>query len=157
MTIRRSLVAFATALIALLSLVPAADAAPAGLPDLTNIRVGRHATYDRVVLDLTAAPTYRYRFVDQLIADPSGNPVSLPGKKFLQVTLPGASAHDVDGHLTYLGPWTFRTPSLRNVRAVAITGDFERVLTIGIGMNRQKPVHLFTLTAPNRLVIDVSR
>jgi hypothetical protein len=42
-----------------------------------------------------------------------------------------------------------------NVRAVGITGDFERVLSFGIGLDHTAAIHVSTLTGPNRLVIDV--
>jgi hypothetical protein len=41
--------------------------------------------------------------------------------------------------------------------AVAITGDYESYLSIGIGMREQTWVNVFTLTAPSRVVIDVGR
>lgn len=39
--------------------------------------------------------------------------------------------------------------------AVAVTGDFEGTLSIGLGVRSRTPVTVFTLTAPNRVVIDV--
>ena len=39
--------------------------------------------------------------------------------------------------------------------AVAVTGDFEGVLSIGLGTRYQSWVRVFTLTAPTRVVIDV--
>jgi len=41
------------------------------------------------------------------------------------------------------------------VRVVGITGDFERVLSVGIGLDHSAGIHVSTLTGPNRLVIDV--
>lgn len=41
--------------------------------------------------------------------------------------------------------------------AVAITGDYEAYLTLGIGMRKQIWVGAFTLDAPTRVVIDVGR
>ena len=37
-----------------------------------------------------------------------------------------------------------------------VIGDFEKVLTIGLGLRHAASVHVFTLTAPNRVVIDVN-
>ncbi len=39
--------------------------------------------------------------------------------------------------------------------AVAITGDYEGVLSMGVGMRRQTWIKAFTLTGPTRVVIDV--
>jgi hypothetical protein len=55
------------------------------------------------------------------------------------------------------GPRKFRTRNLSNVMAVAITGDYEAYLTLGIGMRKQTWVKVFTLDAPTRVVIDVGR
>jgi hypothetical protein len=141
------------------SVADAAQRAPITTSDLTAIRVGRHATYDRVVLDFRGSPptSSRATWVPTLTADPSGKVVSLPGNKFLRVVVHNASGTDVGGNRTYLGSQRFGTPALRNVRAVAITGDFERVLSIGLGTRHRSWVHVFTLTGPSRLVIDVGR
>jgi hypothetical protein len=156
----------------LLSLVSALAAAPAGAAtaqaaatcspsyaaQLTDIRVGRHDTYDRIVLDLCgASPSVNHQFVDQLVEDGSGRPVVIPGNVFLQVTAQPAAAHDDAGNPTYTGPRQFTTPSLANVRAVALTGDFEGVLSVGLGMDHRSWVNVFTLNSPTRVVIDVGR
>jgi hypothetical protein len=152
----RSLAAALLALLAVFAFVPSANAQPA-LAQLTNIRVGAHPAYDRIVFDLTALPaTENVRYVKQLVRDPSGMPVSLPGKAFLQVTMTGTAAHDDNGNPTYTGRQTFTTPQLTNVRAVALIGDFEGVVTVGLGLRHRASIHVFTLTAPNRLVVDVS-
>jgi hypothetical protein len=51
----------------------------------------------------------------------------------------------------------FRTRNLANVMAVVITGDFEGVLSVGVGMRKQTWIRTFTLTGPTRVVIDVGR
>lgn len=134
---------------------PSANAqqAPA-FSQLTNIRTGRHTTYDRVVLDFRGPvpSSVRDQWVGQLTADPSGRPVSLRGNRFLSVNTRNASAV-----ATYTGPRTFRTLALRDIEAVTITGDFEHVLSIGIGARHTSWVHVFTLTRPSRLVIDIGR
>jgi hypothetical protein len=125
---------------------------------LTNIRGGRHATFDRVVLDFSgpvpATPTSQW--VRTLVADASGQRVPLPGNKFLRVVGHSAAA-SLGGRSTYPGRTRFTTPQLRNVRAVALVGDFEGVLSVGLGVRHTSWVHVFTLTGPSRLVIDVGR
>jgi hypothetical protein len=141
--------------------VPVADAqsAPTAGAGLTGIRIGRHATYDRVVLDFRGpAPTaFRATWVHTLVADPSGKRITLPGNAFLSVVVRGTSTADVNGRRTYFGPRTISTPQAANVRAVAITGDFERVLSVGIGARHRSWVHVFRLSSPSRLVVDVGR
>ncbi|MFN2496187.1 MAG: hypothetical protein ABR608_09820 [Pseudonocardiaceae bacterium] len=126
---------------------------------LTGIRTGVHPTFDRIVLDFTDGPRPQVnsRFVDELTQDPSGQIEWLTGCAFAEVVVHGAQAHDFDGNPTYPGPQKFRTRNLTNVMAVAITGDFEATLSIGVGMRKQTWVNVFTLTGPNRVVIDVGR
>jgi hypothetical protein len=38
---------------------------------------------------------------------------------------------------------------------VVAAGDFESVLSFGVGMARAEPIHVFTLTRPSRVVIDL--
>jgi hypothetical protein len=164
---RRTVRTVAISLIALAALVSgavivpaAADAqSPPSFSQLTNIRVGRHATYDRVVLDFRGGPpnSFSAKWVSGLVADGSGLPISLPGNKFVSVVMQNASGFDLAGQRTYLGPTKFTTRQLRNVEAVTITGDFEHVLSIGLGTRHRAWLHTFTLTNPNRLVIDVGR
>jgi hypothetical protein len=139
-----------------------AAAAPASaattIPALTNVRTGANPGFDRVVLDLTAgnAPAVSYQLADELTADPSGEIVWLTGEYFVNVSATPAAAHDDSGAPTYPGPQKFRTRNLRNVMAVAVTGDFEGHLTVGLGVRSRTTVNVFTLTAPNRVVIDVA-
>ncbi|MFE9751656.1 hypothetical protein ACFYOT_42710 [Saccharothrix saharensis] len=138
--------------------IPAASSASSmtQTPVLTGIRTGRHVDFDRVVLDLAGhRPEFFVRCVDQLHYDGSGEPVPLPGAYFLEVRLAPAAAHDDNGNPTYAGPRQFTTPALTNVQAVAITGDFEANLTVGLGMRRDSWHRVFVLDSPTRVVIDV--
>jgi uncharacterized membrane protein len=108
------------------------------------------------VLDLSGpAPTVTNRWVDELIADASGEVVWLTGEFFVDVVANPAAAHNDAGNPTYTGSQKFRTRNLRNVMAVAVTGDFEGYLSIGLGTRRQTWVRTSTLTSPTRVVIDV--
>jgi hypothetical protein len=157
---RRALAAVAVLLAAggMLAAASPAQAADPVIPTLTNIRTGLNAGFDRVVLDLGSgpAPTVSHQLVDELTADPSGEIVWLTGEYFINVAAFPAAAHDAAGNPTYTGPQKFRTRNLQNVMAVAVTGDFEASLTIGLGVRSRTAVNVFTLTAPNRVVIDVA-
>jgi hypothetical protein len=150
--IRLSVLILLTVLISGVFVAPASANATT-TPDLLRIRVGRHATFDRVVLDIRGAKPnpITKSFVSQLRADPSDQVVTIPGKRFLAVVAQGLSGQN------YPGPRTIRTPQLRNVQAVAITGDFEAVLSVGLGLRHTSWTRIFTLTHPTRLVIDVGR
>ena len=156
--VRRALLAVTIVLAGTLAAAVPSNAAVPSVPTLTGIRTGNNPGFDRIVLDLGpgAAPTPAYQLVDELIADPSTEIVWLTGEYFINVTVPYAAAHDDNGNPTYPGPQKFRTRNLANVMAVAVIGDWEAHLTIGLGVRSRTTVNVFTLTAPNRVVIDVA-
>jgi hypothetical protein len=157
-TFKRGAIALVAAALTLLGMVAAtpASAAQAGYPTMTNIRTGLNTGFDRVVLDMTGSqPGVNYTMVDELKADPSDQIVWLTGQFFVSVVATPARAHDDNGNPTYTGPDKFRTRNLRNVMAVAVTGDFEGYLSIGLGIRYQSWVRVFTLASPTRVVIDV--
>ena len=150
-----------------LGMLPAALAAPVAsatstaaaapqIAKLKDIRTGRHDKFDRIVLDLRGpVPDVTRSWGPVLRADASGKLVWLYGCRFLTVRVKPAAAHNDQGEPTYDGPRKFRTPKLRNVMAIALIGDFEGVVSIGIGAREQKKTRVFTLTSPTRVVIDV--
>lgn len=134
--------------------VAKAHASPTTPPLLTAIRVGKHKRFDRVVLDLSGEATgYQVRYVRQLVADGSGEPVELRGRYDLRIRLNPAYAHDENGS-------TLTTPARMRwykpqVKATRLIGDFEGYVTVGVGLARKKPFRVFTLSDPTRLVVDV--
>jgi hypothetical protein len=156
--VRRALLAVAIVLAGTLAAAAPSGAAVQSVPTLTAIRTGNNPTFDRIVLDLGpgSAPTPSYQLVDELIADPSTDIVWLTGEYFINVSVPYAAAHDDNGNPTYTGPQKFRTRNLSNVMAVAVIGDWEAHLLVGLGVRSRTAVNVFTLTAPNRIVIDVA-
>ena len=144
----------------LATIVLALAAAPAGaqsapeVPTLVDVRAGGHTGYDRVVFEFRGpVPEHRIGYVDQLVQDGSGNPVSVAGAADLEVVFEGANAHDEDGSPT-ISPRQF-SPGLTAVKEVAQIGDYEAVVTYGIGVDRRRPIEVSTLSSPSRLVIDV--
>jgi hypothetical protein len=130
---------------------PPATAAPSQA-QLEIIRAAHHPGYDRVVFEFRGPlPTYRLRYVDTLTGDPSGLPVPVPGRAILEVTMHNAVAHDD------FGPRASRrnTFPLPNVMSVLQSGDFEGVVTYGVGLASRQPYRAFTLTNPSRLVVDI--
>jgi len=124
---------------------------------LTAMRAASHSGFDRVVLQFDGGTEYRVRYVPQLVEDPTGRPVNLAGAANIEVVLNGATLDDSfqGGTRRYTGPRTI-SPNLPEVQQVAVTGDFEAVLSVGIGVTAQTGMRVFALTAPSRLVIDVA-
>ena len=129
---------------------------------LTNVRSGQHACFDRLVLDIDGDPAgYRVRYVDQVVADGSGFPVPLRGGARLQV-IADAPAYDDAGRATYT-PADRREPvdvtGHGTFRQIAWAGGFEGRTTIGLGVRARLPFRVFVLEGPcdgSRLVVDVA-
>ena len=116
---------------------------------LSSAAAGCHSGYDRFVVRVGSGgkPGYDVRYVSQIIADPSGNPVSLLGTKRLRVIIRNATGHTLPSTLT---------PGCSNLRQVKKAGDFEGVVSFGLGLRRKTGFRVFRLTAPTRIVIDVA-
>ncbi|WP_436777103.1 AMIN-like domain-containing (lipo)protein [Yinghuangia sp. YIM S09857] len=138
---------------------PTAECAePAAAPTyLTNIRTGRHAGFDRIVLDFSGnVPAYgSIGGPDQLQYCGSGQTVPLTGAEYTEITT-NAAAHDENGDPTYPGPRLVYTPHLAKVTGFAVTCDFEGHLNVGFATKAGvTEIHTFPLTNPGRIVIDV--
>jgi hypothetical protein len=128
---------------------------------LRTMRTGHHAKFDRVVFEFCGSrvPPHRLAYVDEVRRDPSDRPLPLRGKAFVRVVVRGGTtntapiATDPATAPRYRGPDRL-TPSHGLVADVAIAGDFERVLSFGIGVRRPAGLHVTVLSTPPRLVLD---
>jgi hypothetical protein len=139
------------------TLAPVTQAAQApAVSTLVAIRAAAHPEttprYERVVFEFIGpVPLITVQYVNQLIGDGSGLPVSITGRAILQVTMKPAQAHNDRGQST--APTRIKL-NLRNVKEVASAGDFEAVLTYGIGVDRNTETRVITLDNPSRVVVD---
>jgi hypothetical protein len=140
--------------------LPSFTTAPKSAPgsglqaELYALTAGCHATYDRIVIRArSATPGYRVRYVSKVIADGSGNTVSLLGTKRIHVVVPEGRAHTSSGGA--LLPRVV-TPLCPNLRQAKVAGDFEGVVSFGLGLRRKTGFRVFRLTAPTRIVVDVA-
>ena len=91
--------------------------------------------------------------------DPSDQIVPLRGRAFVVVVFHGGTidtaryAPDPETAPRYSGPLRL-TPNYELLKEVAFAGDFEAVLSFGIGIDHVAGLHMQTLTSPPRLVID---
>lgn len=153
------------------SAVPSASAAPSPLPAatsstwpmttrtasasqigyLTAVSVGLHSGYDRVVFTFSGGiPGYTIGYVNQVVSDPKGDVVALPGQAFLRVVF-----NPANGYQTYTGPSSI-TPNFRTLLQVRAAGDFEGYLSFGMGLSQRAGFRVFTLAQPYRVVVDVA-
>jgi hypothetical protein len=124
-----------------------------------NVRAGRHACYDRLVLDVDDAVLtgWSVRYVDEVRQDGSGFVVPLRGGARLEVVA-GVGAIPTDAIFLPNGE-LIDTAHYRTFRHVAWAGAFEGMTTIGLGVRARLPFRAFVLPGPgdgSRLVIDVA-
>jgi hypothetical protein len=110
------------------------------LPRLIAIAAGSHPAqqgeraYDRMSFTFTTTfPGYQFSFTKALVADPSGKLVKLSGNGVLKVTFRLAQAHTASGRSSV----AVQPPAqlgLNRMTSWAQAGDFEGVVTFGIGV-----------------------
>lgn len=119
---------------------------------LTNIRPGSHAGdgYDRVVFDFNGGiPSWDLTRQESatFTRDASGQPVTLDGSAGLKLVLRNVDlAGAVSGDIK---------PGFTSIREIAQLGNFEHVLTYGIGLSSSQCVRVLQLSN-SRLVVDVA-
>ena len=101
---------------------------------LTAVETVAGDTFDSVTFTFTDnMPGYRIEYVQPpIVADGSGNPVTIAGSAFLQVRFTASQAHDEAGNPT-MAVREF-TPGLASVTELEQTGDFEGYVTWVLGL-----------------------
>jgi hypothetical protein len=124
---------------------------------LVDVRAGRHACYDRLVLDFDAPlGGWSVRYVDQLVNPETGAVVPVHGRARLEVL---ARSAVIPTDAIFVGPGTLiDTTGYRTFRHVAWGGSTGDVTVVGLGVRSQLPFRAFVLPGPgtgSRLVVDV--
>lgn len=142
--------------------LPAFGTAPVSLPGvggtgpgqqvvIQSVTVGHHTGFDRVVFtSRDGRPAVTVRYVSQVTRDASGQPVSLLGSAFLLVTLRNTA------WTTSPSPQPTITPGFPALRQLKGAGEFEAVASYGIGQASKAGFRVFTLSGPDRVVIDLA-
>jgi hypothetical protein len=136
---------------------PISSARQVAVPPVPVIRAVRTAAhpecgYDRFVLDISGpVPGYEIRYVANVTADPSGAPVSLPGRSYLLITLRPANAHTAAGAATI----TRRAQALSypELRGYVLGGDFEGVVTLALGLQSRAAIRVGEI--PGHWYVDI--
>ncbi|MEO6796206.1 MAG: hypothetical protein ABI401_05145 [Candidatus Dormibacter sp.] len=120
---------------------------------LTHLRIAHQAAgYDRIVFEFAGGPVPSYTLTRQasthFVKDASGQPVTLQGSAGLKLVFHGAA-----GYPTYTES-TDQKPGLAVVKEVEQIGDFEGVLSWGIGLSQPACMRTIELANATRLVID---
>ncbi len=125
---------------------------------LRSIRTSHSSSYDRVVFEFSGKlPGYRVDYRSAITEDASDRPVPLAGHAFLNIAMQGATLDNAfqGGHERYTGP-TRITPSYGQLREIASSGDFEAVLSFGLGLDHRAGFRVLTLSQPSRIVVDIA-
>jgi hypothetical protein len=126
--------------------------APFVMGRVDGVRAGRHACFDRLVIDTTGRPPgFDVRYVTTVTADGSGLPVPVAGGARLAVVV-HQGATSIPAMPSVAGFSTFRQ--------VAWAGSFEGYTTVALGVRARLPHRVFTLYDPatnrSRVVVDVA-
>ncbi|MBT2365954.1 hypothetical protein J7E88_11705 [Streptomyces sp. ISL-10] len=122
---------------------------------VTNARWGGHSTFDRIVIDIRGkVPPVTVTAVKALHYDGLGTKVPLAGKHFLEIRLSPAAAHDDKGRSVYKGPRLTKI-ALPALKGIALTGDYEGVVTFGAAFHTKPSYTTRTLHSPERFVLDI--
>ena len=123
--------------------------------DLVAVRSARHRGFDRVVLEFRdALPGWHLEYIDHPVRQcGSGRPMELAGEGWLEVRLSPARAHDQSGQPLVVR--RHRRPNLPVVRELALSCDFEGVVTWVLGVRSPNRYRITPLDDPPRLVVDV--
>jgi hypothetical protein len=117
---------------------------------IRSVTVGRHDSegFDRVVWTFPGAgtPQVHVEYVSAVHHDPSDKVVPLLGNAFVHVVMQGGSPSP-QGTITPAG-----FLALKQVKGA---GDFESVVSYGVGQAAKRGFRVFTLTGPSRVVLDV--
>lgn len=126
---------------------------------IVDVRTGRHACFDRFVVDLDGpAAGYVVRYVNVYRADGSGQVIPLPGGAKIEIIV-RAPAVDMNGDPTYPGVVGQRLPGVtvagyETFRSTRYGGSFEGQTSLGLGVRARLPFRV--LKVGNRVVIDVA-
>jgi hypothetical protein len=125
------------------------------LPELVDVRTAHHPGFDRITFEFKGArPTANVRFASQLSEDGSGKPVHLAGGAAIEVVFHGANAHDEQGNPS-VSPRRF-SPGLPMLKEVAQIGDFEGVVSYGLGVDHRTSFKVLRLSGPSRVAVDIA-
>jgi len=136
-----------------LPLTRAGTAAGAQQGDPTDVRVGTHDGYDRIVFEYSgsATPTLTIETVQPPFThDPSDLPMTVAGSAFLRIKLEGVLMGG------YTGATDFK-PNYPALVELAQQGDFEGIQTWIVGLTKTSCVRVIQLNDPTRLVIDIEQ
>ncbi|MCT1491580.1 hypothetical protein M3G47_00110 [Corynebacterium sanguinis] len=122
---------------------------------ISDVRVGSHDDFDRVVFEFsgTGTPGYVAGYTPEPLQQASGYPIEVNGQAYLEVMIQGTpmamlSPNDA---LIETGPMDL---AAGNIQGVTHGGVFEADTQYIVGLDKQRPFNLYVLENPARVVVD---
>lgn len=121
---------------------------------VTDVRVGSHATFDRVVFDLEGAgtPGWFADYTKSPAQQGSGHPVAVAGDAALNINIDG-TAYPFE--LDQPDPQIGTVEGAGKVVEVVSAGTFEGHSQFIIGLQSELPYSVQVLEDPQRVVVDI--
>lgn len=125
--------------------------------NITDIRIGHHDGFDRVVFEFhgTGTPGWTAEYVPEPLSQTTGLPVPVTGRYVLAVSITGV------GWPTETGVQEFPSGHVAVaatdvVTEVVFLSTWEGVTQTFVGTNAKQPFRVYLLTAPARVVLEVA-
>lgn len=138
---------------------PASRNFPLGMSSLQGsaIRTGRHACFERVVIDFAGSgllPGRRVEYVrDPVLLSPSDMTVNIRGNATLVIKVASWMGDPLNG--VDPGPSQIFPTNVSKIKELRLIENFEGMHQWAVGLDRARPFRLFTLTNPPRIVVDI--
>ena len=124
---------------------------------VSDVRIGRHDGFDRVVLELggQGTPGWDVRYVDAASSQGRGDAVELAGDAVLQVTVSGAG-YPYDTGVEEFPRGSVSGQDTETVTEVVFDATYEGTSVAFVGTQTRAPFRVYLLEAPTRLVVEVA-
>jgi hypothetical protein len=125
---------------------------------VSDIRLGRHDGFDRVVFDVggTGTPGWDVRYVDSASSQGSGEPVDVAGGAVLQVSLTGVGYPYETGVEEFSPSRPLTGADTEVVTEVVFDATFEGTTVAFVGTTKKSPFRVYQLQNPTRVVVEVA-
>jgi hypothetical protein len=125
---------------------------------VSDIRIGRHDGYDRVVFEVggRGTPGWDVRYVDTATSQGSGEPVDVAGNAVLQVALTGAGYPYDTGVEEFSSSGPVTGPDTEVVTEAVFDATFEGTALTFVGTTDRTPFRVYLLQGPTRVVVEVA-
>ena len=125
---------------------------------VTDIRIGRHDGFDRVVFEVagTGTPGWSVQYVDEPTSQGAGEPIDVEGDAVLQVTLTGIGLPADTGEDEWSGANPLSVSDAETVTEVVYDSTFEGQTVAFVGATAEVPFRVYLLEGPTRVVLEVA-